>query len=158
MNDNNEWKICGPKGKVVPNFKKWIGMVKQSVFVFLFHPTKKIVYGVINIRDELGVPGGKRDPEDKSIWVAMNREFKEETGAILPSGSYSYFEWGDAFHSIRIYYHILSEEQVDELPIGVSPDPMKQEVEIKWLPYNDDEMPNFRYHLRKAFNMYKRCK
>ncbi len=134
-----------------PSKTGWLpGPRKQSAFVFLFRPSGEI-YAVCNRRGELGAPGGKRDPEDSSIWATARREFAEETGGVVPTGIYPHFEWGDPHHSVRIYYREVSEDAAAALPTGAAPDPEGDEVEVLWADCREGPArERFRPHLRVA--------
>lgn len=139
-----------------PNRRPWPGSVKQSAFVFLFHNTK--IYAVRNRGGKLGVPGGKRDPDDRSIWNTAGREFREESGSPLPGGIFHYFEWGTPRHSIRIYYRRLDSAAASALPLGPSSDPDGEEVETLWAAWESGDKSaqraDFRPHIAQGFAIF----
>jgi len=136
------------------NRSTWSGPTKQSVFVFLFQEDGA-VYAVRNRKGEYGVPGGKRDPVDRGIWDAARREFREETGVDMPTGKYSFFEWGNNYHSIKIYYRNMSHEEALILPVGATNDPDGEEQETLWSRWDVSVRKSFRTHIAQAFAIYE---
>lgn len=136
--------------------RPWSGPPRQSAFVFLFRGDK--LFAVRNRKNQLGVPGGKRDDDDKTIFAAARREFGEETGgASLPPGPFNHFEWGTSHHALRVYYRDLSEKEAAALPVGAlkCPDVDLAEVETLWSPWDASVRGEFRPHLAQALAIYE---
>jgi len=134
-----------------PQKRAWRGPIKQSAFVFLIRGD--YVYAVRNRHGELGVPGGKREHGDKGLWGTACREFCEETGVEIPRKAYSHFEWGNSYHTIRVFYRFLTDVESSDLPVGeITGDPDGEEVETLWVYYPDTL---FRHHISKAFEIFR---
>lgn len=157
--DNPEPKRLPRRGGYRGHVRRpWPGPPKQSAFVFLFHGKK--LYAVKNDMGELGAPGGKRDDEDKSIFVAAQREFKEETPQALPFGRYSHFEWGNSYHTIRIFHRQLSDAEASALAVGETKDAddsagAGKEVEVLWDDWDSTPRAAYRPHIAQALDIYK---
>ena len=130
----------------------WPGPTKQSAFVFLFWEGE--VYAVRDTAGKIGVPGGKRDPGDATIWRTLQREFREETGGALPAGAFPHFEWGDARHTIRVYHRLLTREEARALHVGEVADPGGSEAETLWAAWEGMAREGFRPHIARALKLY----
>ncbi|AYV85205.1 MAG: hypothetical protein Satyrvirus6_37 [Satyrvirus sp.] len=67
----------------VTDFKKSPG-IKNAVVVLRLGQGYQRVLTVTRRSGQVGFPGGRIEKHDKSIFDAMKREFKEETGNLLP--------------------------------------------------------------------------
>lgn len=114
------------------------------------------LYCTKNRKGEIGVPGGKREPMDSSMFETLRREFTEETGRTLPIKDYKYFEWGDLGHSIRIYHHTINEDDMDLLYIGPINNPGCKEVETLWVAATEchDETHKWRWHIQQGLKYH----
>jgi ADP-ribose pyrophosphatase YjhB (NUDIX family) len=118
-------------------------MVRQSCFILLFDARERL-YAVRNRSGELGVPGGKQEPYDRTMWETVRREFQEEVGVRVPqpaaeSGGrgrrllYRYIEFGEAHHVLRIYYGRVGAAAAGNLPRGPLRDRRGSETDAVWL-------------------------
>jgi hypothetical protein len=87
---------------------------------------------------------------DSTIWDSMCREFREEVGQDIPSGLYTYSEWGDIFHSIRVYRLTLTDEDAVKLPIGR----LGSDAEGVWVNVTRHNVFKYTNHIQSAMQIH----
>jgi hypothetical protein len=107
------------------------------------------LYTVIDGKGQFGVPGGRKEQGDRSIWDTIRRHFSKDIGIDMPRGRYSQFEWGDYRHSTRVYHRIVSNADALSLPIG-----LRGNIEIVWLSANEHNIFKFNKDLQTALRIY----
>lgn len=136
-------------------------MLKRSTFVLLTRePTDGGASDILFVWDRKGrlsLPGGKEDPQDKnSQFATARREFREETGKLLPKTKYQHIEWGDQWHVIRVYYAEVGQQVVDNIH-GEVQDPTGSVVECEWISASSELLRSAatRIHIIQALALWR---
>lgn len=122
---------------------------KRSAFVILQRLDNGRVLFVHDRWGSIGLPGGKGEPGDTDQFATARREFEEETGASLPMLEYSWFEWGDRKHTIRVYYAHVSATIANTLG-GAVVDPQDAVICCQWM----HTPPKLLHHIRHAMQIW----
>jgi 8-oxo-dGTP pyrophosphatase MutT (NUDIX family) len=133
---------------------------RASAFAAIMRPDGCLYCTVEGDAAQLGLPGGKWDPEtDTDRWDdIVAREFAEEIGVELPAATgKGYLEWGNAHHQIRIVTMRVTAEAAAALPLNtaLTSDPDGAVRATQWVrPKTLLSMPrSVRKHIYNAVKM-----
>lgn len=134
----------------------YLTTMKQSVFVIIQRVDTGEILCVVDGRDKISIPGGKAEPNDSNQFQTLMREYQEEVRLILPHRRYDHFQWGNAAHTIRVYFTRIDPRSADEIcdrnEIRENDNPFEHIVSIRWM--QPSQTRNVKHHIRHALRIW----